>query len=466
MPEEKPPQLLIDTFGEATYLDPAEKHAARARKVARLRLLWRNRQRVLRVTVIGMVLSTVLAFLIPKRFESTARLMPPERPNSSVALLGMLTGKSTPGSVGNLADEFLGVKNSGDLFMGVLKSRTVEDDLITKFNLRRVYHKKEWEDAREKLAEKTEISEDRKSGIISVSVRDHDPQRAAGMVQEYIDELNTEVTLLNTSSAHRERVFLEDRLAHVQQDLEMAEKDFSQFASKNTALDIKEQGRAMISAGAGLEAQLIAAQTELEGLKQIYTDDNVRVRTVQARIDELRRQIRKLGGTTGQQSPGSPNNGQSPKEEDGQLYPGIRQLPVLGVTWADLYRRAEVQEKVFETLTQEYELTKVEEARETPSVKVLDPPDIPEKGFPPRPLLILVGTVTSLMLGIALVIGGAHWQEVDPHDPGKILAIEVFEGVKSLASTNGSQNGVSKKGIWSHVRKHTQRGSEGDGGDS
>ena len=144
----------------------------------------------------------------------------------------------------------------------------------------------------------TDISSDRKSGIITVKVNDKNPDRAAAMGREYVEALNRIVITLNTSSAHKERVFLEERLGQVQQDLEQAEKDFSQFASKNTAIDVKEQGRAMIGAAAELEGQLIAAQTELEGLRQIYTANNVRVRSVQARIDEYRRQLQKLGGNT------------------------------------------------------------------------------------------------------------------------------------------------------------------------
>lgn len=462
-PQEKPPQIILDTFGEPSYLDPIERRASQAKRVARLRLLWRHRVRILRITSIGLLLFLILAFVAPRRFDSTTRLMPPDHPNGGMAILGALSGKSAPGALGAMADEFLGLKSSGDLFIGILKSRTVQDDLISKFNLRKVYRESKWEDARDKLTDKTDISEDRKSGIISVTVADHDPKRAAAMAQEYVDELNREVTLLNTSSAHRERVFLEDRLTHVQQDLEGAEKDFSEFASKNTALDIREQGRAMISAGANLEGQLIAAQTELEGMRQIYTDDNIRVRSVEARIAELRRQMQKLGGNAD-----SPSGG--PEKKDGtqtagtdQLYPTIRQLPILGVTWADLYRRAAVQEKVFETLTQEYELAKVEEAKETPSVKVLDPPDFPEKGFPPRVGLILVGTLISLFVGVALVLGGARWKEVDPHDPGKLLAIEVFEGVKSLASANGAENGVPKKTIWGRFSKRSRSNFESSG---
>src|SRR5437879_7251667 len=109
------------------------------------------------------------------------------------------------------------------------------------------------------------------------------------MAQEYVSELNVVVSQLSTSSAHRERVFLEERLAQVKQDLEAAEKDFSEFASKNATIDIQAQGRAMVESAASLEGELIAAQTQLQGLRQIYADSNIRVRATQARINELTR---------------------------------------------------------------------------------------------------------------------------------------------------------------------------------
>ena len=101
---------------------------------------------------------------------------------------------------------------------------------------------------------------------------------------------------MSTSSARRERIFLEGRLQAVNQDLEAAEKEFSQFASKNTAIDIKEQGKAMVEAAATLQGELIAARSELEGLRQLYADSNVRVRSVQARVAELENQLKKVGG--------------------------------------------------------------------------------------------------------------------------------------------------------------------------
>jgi uncharacterized protein involved in exopolysaccharide biosynthesis len=429
-------RLLLDNYAaDPHYIELIEKRAARERAVARIRLLWKHRLVVLRFTGIGLVLFTLWALVIPQRFASTARLMPPDQPNAGMALLGALTGKEAPGAVSTLASEFLGLKNTGELFDAIMKSQTVEDDVIRKFNLREVYHTKKWEDARRHLEGKTDISVDRKSGVITIRVTDKNPERAAGMAQEYVEALNDVVTHVNTSSAHRERVFLEQRLAQVSKDLEAAEKSFGEFASKNTALDIREQGKAMISAGAALQGQLIALQTQLEGLKQIYTEDNIRVKTTEARITELRRSLAQMGGTPGGAAGAAP---QAKTGSPDQLNPSIRELPLLGVTWADLYRNAVVQEKVFESLTQEYELAKVQEVKETPSVKVLDHPEVPAKGFPPRFWFAFAGTLLSLMAGIGFVLGNERWQAVDPDDPGKVLVVDVIEGVKSLTSGNGS----------------------------
>jgi len=256
------------------------------------------------------------------------------------------------------------------------------------------------------------------------------------MGREYVEALDRIVITLNTSSAHKERVFLDERLAEVKLDLETAEKDFGKFASQNTAIDVKEQGKAMIGAAAELEGQLIATETQLEGLRQIYTPNNVRIRSLQARIDEYRHQLQKLGGepSSGGEAGSAPSRVENTADSP-DLYPSIRQLPILGVTWADLYRRTKVEETIFETLTKQYELAKVEEARETPSVKVLDPADVPErKSYPPRMILMLLGTTLVFVFSCVWLLAKARWQEVDPNDPAKILANEMFHTIRRRVS--------------------------------
>jgi uncharacterized protein involved in exopolysaccharide biosynthesis len=391
----------------------------RGRTIARLTLLWRERRLLFRCAAIGLLASTIIAFLIPVQYTSTTRLMPPDQAGAGMASMLAALGKGGS-ELGMIGSELLGLRTSSDLFVGILHSRTLQDELIKKFDLRKVYGNKRWEDARKNLDKRTDISADRKSGIITIKVNDGNAERAAGLAHEYVVGLDRIVSTLNTSSAHKERVFLEERLQQVQQDLEAAEKTFGDFASKNTAIDVKEQGRAMISAAAEVEGQLIAAQTELEGLRQIYTANNVRVRSVQARIDEYQRQLQKLGGKAESSDAAS-----SP--ETGDLYPSIRRLPILGVAYADLYRHAKVEEAVYETLTKQYEMAKVEEARETPSVKVLDEGDVPErKSFPPRMLLMVLGTFVVSISGACWLLARHHWSKINPQHPGKVLATEVF----------------------------------------
>jgi capsule polysaccharide export protein KpsE/RkpR len=428
--------------------------------VARFRLVWGQRGLLGRVALYAIVASTLLAFLIPSRYKSTERLMPPDNsPTSGLAMAAaaMSGGTSGLGGLGGIANDVLGLKSTSDVFVGILSSRTTQDKLIQQFDLKKLYWDRRMEDAREDLAAHTDISVDRKSEIIAVTVTDKSPQRAAAMSQAYVEELNYLVAELSTSSARRERIFLEERLQAVNKDLESAEKEFSQFASKNIAIDIKEQGIAMVGAAATLQGQLIAAQSEYEGLRQIYSDNNVRVRTVKARIDELQHQLEKLGGKDESTTTVSAKLNES-------MYPSIRKLPLLGVEYADLYRRTKIQEAVLETLTKEYEIAKVEEAKEIPTVKVLDVANIPEKkSFPPRLLIIFLGTAMAIAGIVMWIFSMTAWHQTDAGDPRKVFAQEVFSTISARMpkfSHNGSgehsMNGV--RWSWIRLRKGNDKG--------
>jgi len=395
----------------------------RDRRIARIGHLWERRKLLGKFLAWGGVAAILIAIVIPSRYAATTRLMPPDPPaGQGMTILASLAGKMGA-NLASLGGDLLGVSTSVDLFAGLLESRTVQNDLIAKFNLRNVYGERRLVDARKELARRTDLSIDRKSGILTIQVTDHDPKRATAMAQEYVAQLNNVVTQLNTSSAHRERLFLEARLGEVKTELESAESEFSKFASKNAAIDIKEQGKAMVEAAAILEGQLIAAQTELQGLRQIYTDSNVHVRAMQARVDELRHQIFKMSGK-------NESEGALPLKED-DLYPSIRKLPLLGVTYADLFRRMKVEETVFETLTQQYEIAKVQEAKEVPSVKMLDPAELPEKKvFPPRTLLVFLGEIIALAIGIGWISGTDNWNKIDSQHPGKLLVLNMVRSVK------------------------------------
>ena len=438
--ESRPPSASEDAteenFHAGSVLSPT---------VGMLRNLWAERRCLGKAVSAGFAAGLLVALLIPARYQSTARLMPPDsQANASLGMLAALTSKSGNG-MGAVAGDLLGIRGSGALFTGILRSRTVEDRLVVRFHLHKVYAIRLEEDTRAKLAENTEISEDRKSGIITISVTDNDAKRAAAIAQAYVEELNQLVAELSTSAAHRERVFLEERLRSVKQDLDDASRKFSQFESTNKTIDIKEQARVMVQGAAAIEGELIATESELKGLEEIYTVNNVRVRAVQARIGELRRQLDKLSGGI---EPVTRPSG----EISDAAYPTIRRLPLLGVTYADLFRRMQIQEAVYETLTQQFELAKVQEAKETPSVKVLDAASLPErKSFPPRTLIAFLGAFLVFGAAVMLVVARSTWDQTDGNDAGKVLAQEVLQTMQARmpwAEPNGSRTQAAAHKVW------------------
>ena len=164
---EREPESLGETMA-ARPADLAEVGRPISRRVfVRLRILLDQRAFLVRVTACGLALATVLAFLMPKQFESRTLLMPPEELNSNFASLAALVGGSNS-ALGAVAGNLLGMKTSGALFIGILGSRTVEDRIIDQFDLRHVYHVSRMENARKVLEGNTYAAEDRRSGIIKI----------------------------------------------------------------------------------------------------------------------------------------------------------------------------------------------------------------------------------------------------------------------------------------------------------
>jgi uncharacterized protein involved in exopolysaccharide biosynthesis len=406
------------------------------RWVLHTRLLWNRRRTLTRVTGISFLLGLGIAFSIPKQYKSTTSIMPPDQPGMSSMLLAALSGHlGSLGTLGTLAGGLGANHTSADLFVDLLRSGTVSGYLIDRFNLQHVYHKRYRVDTAKHLARLTKITEDKKSGVITIEVEDTDRARARDIAQGYLDELNQLVVRTNTSAAHRERVFIENRLHSAQADLEDAEVKLSRFSSSNNAIDIKEQTHAMVDAGARVQAELIVEQSGLQSLRQIYGDNNVRVRESKARIASLQAQLARMAGSSVETDAGGKDESTtgSPESHDAaELYPPLRELPRLAVPYADLYRRVQVQEAVFELLTQQYETARIEEAKDVPPVNVIDPPGIPEKkSFPPRLLLTLLFTFMAFALASALILARYYWSVMSLDDPRRELAADIIPVVRS-----------------------------------
>lgn len=416
---------------QEAHLPPASEGPAASDWVASAAILWERRRLLLRIAIVSLLLSLLIAFTLPKQYKSSARIMPPSNSSMPTAMLAALAGRALGGisGLGSLAGSLLGGSNSTALFVDLLRSGTVADHLIDRFHLEQAYHLRYRVDTAKHLARITTITDDKKSGVITVIVEDTDRNRARDLAQGYLDELNLLVTRTSNSSAHQERVFIEKRLQKVKADLELAQQQMSEFSSTHSTVDIKEQTRAMVDAASRVQAQMVLEQANLNSLRQIYGDGNVRVRATQARIGVLQGQLSKMSGSSAPlpvEGTTAANDQQSTASGDSELYPALRQLPRLAVPYADLYREVKVQETVFELLTQQYELARIQEAKDVPAVSVIDSPGIPEKkSFPPRLLLAQLLTIISTSIAAALLLAWHRWMQISASDPRKLLAQQI-----------------------------------------
>ena len=414
---------------------PGPSTGADATWVSNVDFLWANRQIVVRTSALALVLGAVIALVLPNQYESSARILPPEQATGSAAMLAALTGKgSAMNGVASLANGLLGGHGNVELFISLLRSGTVGGHLIDRFQLQHVYGNRYVEDTAKRLAHNTTISDDPKSGVITIVVEDTDRGRARDMAQAYVDELNALVVRVNTSSARREREFIEQRLQTVGRDLQQAQVEMSEFSTKNAAIDIKEQTRAMVDSGARLQGQLIASESELDSLQQIYGDQNVRVRAAEARVSTLRRELERESDGKGLQ----PSNQTS---EETQPYPALRQLPALAVPWENLYRRVRIQETVYEMLSAQYETARIEEAKSVPTVSVIDPPGWPErKSSPHRLIIALASALLAFVAASLFLLAQRSWLSVDDEDARKVLARKIAATLMPYRARNSRGN--------------------------
>lgn len=384
-------------------------------RIARLvALLWEDRRITFRIIGVGFVLSIALALLRANVYTSTATLMPPDNAGSS-NLLGML---ANAGPVSAAGSSLLSLKTPGALFVGILNSRTVHEQVINNLDLQQRFKVHQYWQAEQKLISSSAISEDPKTGIIKISVETKDPNLSREIAQEYVKALDHVVTTNSTSQAHRERVFLEGRLAQIKQDLDTSSQALSQFSSRTKTFDVERQATGTVDAGMKLQAELESARAELASLRQAYSADNVRVKAAAARVAELQRAVNELI-----QRPADATS----SDETSSTLPSISQLPVLGLTFADLDRRVRVQELLWEALTKQYEAAKVQEAKETPSVRILDAPEVPQrKSGPARTVMVLLGTFFFAFIAVIVVLVRSLWRSLDEADERKQVVRRIF----------------------------------------
>lgn len=357
---------------------------------------WVRRRQLALAAVLGTLAGAAVAFCLPDRYTSSASLMPPDANSLNQPSAINMTG-SVPISLGaSLASQ----RTPGATVIGILSSRSEQDALIQRYSLSRHYRTDSLEAARKELLESSSFDEDKKSGIVTIKVTDSDRAYARDLAQAYVDEVNRLLNVLSTSAAGKEHAFLETRIAAVKAQLDQSSTALSAFSSKHETLNPTGQGTALIQTQAILKEQIVTAQSELAGLQAVYSDGNVRVQTARARLATLQGQLHQMSVTPA-------TEGESPAAGS----PSLRQLPMLAVTYADLARQVATQQAVYETLTKQAEIARVQEAKDTPVAKQLDTPVLAERRSSPHRLLIcLAGAVLGTMGAFVLVACSAWWR--------------------------------------------------------
>jgi len=402
----------VDEY-ESDHSTDEEEVTLGVKILAFLRMYWKRRAMAFAIIVTGIVLSVVYSLLLPNVYTSNTSLMPPDNSSPYSSMLQMLSGS---GSAAALGGEALGLSTPAELIVSILQSRTVFDGMIGKYDLVRHYRAHGTEAAQKALAGSTSIDQDRKSGIITISVTDMDPQFACKLADGYVTQLNRVMTENSTSAARRERIFLEERLKDVKSDLDDSSRALSQFSTKSKAIDIPAQARSMMDASLRLQSMLAEGESQLAGLRQTYSEDNYRVKALEARNAELQRQLNSLGAVSKPSS--SISNSDGP-------YPSVGDLPKLGLTYYDLERKVRVDEAVWETLSKQYEMARVQEAKEIPTIRVLDEANVPaSKSGPRRSIIVLTVTFLSFLLSCLVVFVVGTWESLAEDSTPKRLVRE------------------------------------------
>jgi uncharacterized protein involved in exopolysaccharide biosynthesis len=359
------------------------------------RVVWKRRRLIGGLFVSAVMTALVISLLLPKIYESSTSILPQLESRESGAL-GSLLAASGAGA-GGIA-QGLGISLPGmpatptDIFTAMLKSRIMADEIIKQFDLMKLYKAKTMKDARKDLESDTKITVS-KEKVIKITVEAESPQLASDIANFYASNLDRLNRTLNVSKASQNRVFIERRLTETKVNLVKAEETLKDFQTHNKTVAVEAQSKAMIEAAATIQGQIMAQEVQLQVMSAYLSPDNPELSRVHSSIEELKKQLYLL-------ETGRGGKGMLPGD---RLHPAMVTVPGLALEYGRLLREVKVQEALYTMLTSQYEQAKIAEARDTPSVQVLDPGVPAEKKSKPIIWLnMLIAGVLALFLGIFL----------------------------------------------------------------
>jgi uncharacterized protein involved in exopolysaccharide biosynthesis len=351
-------------------------------------VLARHRWNLLAGTAVAAALAAIISFLLPNRFTATTVILPPQQNTSSaVALLGQL------GSVNPLASlaGSLGLKNPNDLQVAMLKSRTVEDAMIDRFNLMALYREKRKSDARKAFEKVTDIEDGIKDGLIRISVTDKDPRRAAEMANAYVEEYKKFSATIAVTEASQRRLFFEQQLVQAKENLANAEEALKQTQQKTGLIQLDGQARAVIESVAQLRGQVAAKEVQIRAMHQFASEQNPDLQLAEQELAGLQSEVARMGAASGRSS--------------GDFLMPKGSVPAAGLDYVRKLRDVKYNETIFELLAKQFEIAKIDEARQGSVVQLVDkaiPPD--KKSSPKRLLIVACSTIAGFVLAIFWVL--------------------------------------------------------------
>ncbi|MFI5057704.1 MAG: GumC family protein [Candidatus Acidiferrales bacterium] len=346
-------------------------------------LLAKRKSFILKFAGVAVILSVITVLLLPNTYTAKAKIMPPQQNQS----MGAMAALSQLGPLAALAGQGMGLRTPSDLYVALLRSDTVAYGLIDRFSLMSVYGKKLRIDARRSLEDRSEITAG-KEGVISISVDDRSPQRAADLANGHVEELEKLTKTLNMTEAGRRRLFFEREVRMANDDLATAEVALKQTEEKTGLILLDSQSKAIIGSLTSLRAAIAAQEVQVQAMRAFATAENPDLVMAEQQLAAMRGQLDRMERGRGKRSIADVP---------------IENVPTVGLEYVRKYRDVQYHEALFQLLAKQYEAAKIDEARDTLFVQQLDKATIPErKSGPHRALIVL--SVTFLALLVAILI--------------------------------------------------------------
>lgn len=363
---------------------PSQQPEPEVSLIELLTVLLRHKRLILGSTLAAGLVSAVIVFLLPPWYTAEATILPPQQQQSSLAALA---SGALGGLVGTGMASSLGLKNPADLYIGILQSRTIADDIVARFHLQKVYGKKLASETRKTLAKHASFSAG-KDSLIKISVEDRDPKRAAALANAFVDELYKQNSRLALTDASQRRLFFERQLAKEKDALANAEIALRDTEQSTGLLAPAGQTEALIRAAAQLRAQIASREVQLQAMRSYATDQNPRVQVLNREIAGLKQQLSALETRTG----GS------------KLDPTAGKLPQASLEYLRKLRNLKFHETLYELLAKQYEAARIDEAKQAPLIQVVDRAVVPDTKSSPHRLLIVALTVALGLLGSMILV--------------------------------------------------------------